>query len=128
MASFRMSGLLAWVKGNPTRVAAIATVLLGWAAAAGVPDLVVGGLGTILAVIVGGPVYNAVAPVAKVVETTRTAALDAAAQVASRLDAQSAGPIGTITDHGVQLADTAANSAADAALRAAGIKWKDRAK
>lgn len=122
-----MKSVIAWCKGNPTRVAAIATVLLSWAAVVGVPDTVVGGLGTILAIIIGGPIYNAVTPVATAVKTARSAALDAAAQVASRLDPETAGAIGTITDHAVVLADTAADSAATAALRAAGIKRKDLA-
>lgn len=123
-----MSGILGWVQGNRARTAAIATVLIGWLGPIGVPDYIVSGLLTILGILVGTTlVHNAVTPVAAVVETTRKAAADAAAQVASRLDGETVGQVGVITDHAAELATTAAAAAADAALRNLGVSRKARA-
>lgn len=121
-----MSKLWATLRAEPVATMAIVSAAIGVAVIAGAPNEIMGALGVLAGAILAFPVRGAVSPLASVVKTTRTAALDAAAQVASRLDPETAGTAGTITDHAVQLADTAADTAADAALRAAGIKRKVR--
>lgn len=122
-----MTGLLKLLKGEPVATMAVVTAIGAVLALFGIPAPVFAGIAGVIAAVLAFPVRNIVAPVAAVVETTRAAALDAAAQVASRLDAATAGQVGTITDHAAQLVDTAADSAADAALRSLGVKRKDRA-
>jgi hypothetical protein len=115
-----------WVKANPTRASAALVVIVGWIGTAGVPDTITAGILTLVGILIGGPVFNAVTPVVNVVAATRTAALDAAAQVASRLDEQTAGAAGAITEAAAPLIATAADGAADAALRTLGVKRSQR--
>lgn len=122
-----MSGLLRLLKGEPVATMAIVTAAIGLATILGAPEKAMGAIAVLLGAVLAFPVRDAVAPVAAVVETTRKAAADAAAQVASRLDGETVGQVGVITDHAAELATTAADAAADAALRNLGVGRKARA-
>lgn len=119
--------LLQLLKGEPVRTMALVSAVGAALALLGVPAAVWASFSGIIAAVLAFPIRDAVTPVAAAVETARTAAHDAAAQVASRLDGETAGQVGAITDHAGQLVDTAADAAADAALRGLGVKRKDRA-
>lgn len=123
-----MSGLLRLLKGEPVATMAIVTAATGLAVIAGADEKLCGAIGVLIGAILAFPVRNVVTPVASAVETTRKAASDAAAQVASRLDDETAGQVGVITDHAAELVTTAADAAADAALRNLGVSRKDRAR
>lgn len=121
-----MNALLRLLKGEPVATMAIVTAATGLAVIAGLDEKLCGAAGVLIGAILAFPVRNVVTPVIAAVATTKAAAHDAAAQVASRLDGETAGQVGTITDHASQLVDTAADSAADAALRTLGVKRKER--
>lgn len=115
-----------WAQDHPTRAAAVATVVLSWLALAGVPEVVVGGLGTILAAVIGTTVWGAVTPVRRVAGHVQAAAEKAAVDVATRLDRDVAGPAGQLGDAATGVAIEAAQDATTAILSAAGIKRRDR--
>lgn len=121
-----LAPVAAWVRGNPTRAVAIAGVIVGWFSLVGVHDAITGGLITILMLILGGPVYAAVAPIAHVVDTTRRAAVDAAQDTAQRLTDETVGGVGELTATAVDIATDSAEQAADGALSALGIPRRDR--
>lgn len=54
----------AWIRQNPTRAAAIAAVIIGWAGLV-IPAEITAGLNTILGIVTGTAVYGAVTPVRK---------------------------------------------------------------
>lgn len=114
------------LKGEPVRTMALLSAVGAALALLGVPAAVWASFSGIIAAVLAFPIRDAVTPVASAVETTRAAAHDAAAQVASRLDTETAGEVGTITAHATELVDTAADGAADAALRSLGVKRKGR--
>lgn len=116
-----MNTVWAWVRTNPTRVMAVATVVLGWLALAHVPSTVIGGVGTILGVILGGPVYNAVAPVARVVEAVHTAAATAADLAAHALDPATVGVAGEVTEAATATVAGVATDVAGEVLRGLGV-------
>jgi len=60
-----MNALSRWVRNNPTRAAAIAAVVIGWAGLV-LPAEITAGLNTILGIVTGTAVYGAVSPVKKV--------------------------------------------------------------
>lgn len=122
-----MNRLLAAARAEPVRAMAVVSALGALLALLGVPAPVWAAFSGVLAALLAFPVRGVVTPVTAAVTATRAAALDAAAQVASRLDTETAGPAGAITDHAAQLVDTAADTATDAALRGLGVKRKDRA-
>lgn len=121
-----LRAIWAWAQHNPVRTSGIAAVLLGWAAAAHIPDTVVGGLGTLLALFLGTAVHNAVTPVTSAVEAVKTAAAQASLEVAERLDAKTAGAIGELTSTATGVVAESAIVAADSALRDLGVKRKER--
>lgn len=122
-----MSTVLGWVKGNPARTMAVATVVLGWLALAGVPAGVVAGLGTILGAVLAVPVHNAVTPVSNLVPVAQSAAARAASATARALSDETAGVAGSITDTGAQVAAMAAIEATHSALKELGVSRKTRA-
>lgn len=121
-----MNQLLRVLKGEPVATMAIVSAVTGLAVIAGLDEKLCGAIGVLIGAILAFPVRSGVTPVASAVASTRAAAHDAAAQVASRLDDETAGAVGTITDHAAQLVDTAADSASDAALRGLGVTPKGR--
>lgn len=124
-----MTAILAWARGNRARTAAIFTILIGWLGPVGVPDYIVAGLLSIVGILVGtSAVHNAVMPTARAVEAVRDATHEAADTVASQLGEQTVGEIGVLTSTGQMVAGQAATLAAEAALQAAGVSRKDRAK
>lgn len=116
----------ALVRSEPARAAAVATVVLAWLATAGVPDEIVGGLGTLLAALLGWPIRDAVTPVANVAGTVRAAAEKAALDTAQRLDEEIVGPAGQLTDRATGVVIEAAGDAAHDALNALGVRRKYR--
>lgn len=122
-----MAPVLGWVLGNRARTAAIAAIAIGWLPLVGVPDAVVGGLGSILAILIAGPgVHDAVTPVATVVTTVREATKEAADTVARGLDVESVGEAGVATGAGLVVATSAARLAAESALQDLGVRRRDR--
>lgn len=59
-----MKSIVNWVKGNPTRAAGISAVIIGWMGLI-LPDAFTTGLSTILGIVMGTTVWNAVTPVKK---------------------------------------------------------------
>lgn len=59
-----MKSVVDWIKGNPTRAAGIAAVIIGWLGLI-VPEAFTTGLSTILGIIMGTTVWNSVTPVKK---------------------------------------------------------------
>lgn len=119
-----MSAVLAWAKTNPTRVAAIAVIVIGWLAIAHVPGLIVGGLGSIVGILTGTAVYAAVTPVAKAADAIKATAIHAAEQVAEQLTPETVGAAGALTTTATSVAAQAAIGAADDALQSLGVKRK----
>lgn len=113
------------LKGEPVLVGGAITATMTILVALGVNEALCAALGA-AAVAWLTLARSLVAPLPHVVDTVHKAARDTGAQVASRLDAETAGAAGAITDHAGQLVDTAADGAADAALRALGVKRKER--
>lgn len=121
-----MSTLLGWVAGNRGRAYGIAVVVVSWLALTPVPDLISSGILTILGILLGTDLHNAVVTVPHAVAATRAAAVEAATSVAEQVNSHTAGPIGAITEEAAAVAATAADDAADDALRTLGVKRKDR--
>lgn len=122
-----MNVVLAWAKRNPTRVAAIAIIVIGWLAIAHVPGVIVGGLGSIVGILTGTAVYNAVTPVANLVEATKAAASKAATAVAQGLTEETAGAVGEVTDTATTVAAIAAIDATHEVLKDLGVGRRARA-
>ena len=95
-----MKAVQSWVVNNPTRVAAIAMILIGWLALISVPPMVIGGLGTIVGILTGSVVWGAVTPIHKVVKAVESAATEAAAQAVAQLDEVGIGAVGVLTESG----------------------------
>lgn len=121
-----MKQVLLAARGEPVRAMGVVSAVGALLALFGVPAAVWAAFSGVLAALLAFPVRGIVTPVASAVQATRAAAQDAAAQVASRLDTETAGVAGTITDHAAQLVDTAAVAATDTALRNLGVRRKDR--
>lgn len=113
------------LKGEPVALGGAITATMTLLVALGVSEALCAAIGA-AAVAWLVVVRSMVTPITSAVQTTRKAASDAAAQVASRLDDETAGQVGDITDHAAQLVTTAADAAADAALRNLGVSRKDR--
>lgn len=116
--------VIAWVKGNPTRTAAIAVVILGWLASAGVPDTVVGGLGTILSVLLGTALHGAVMPLATAEAQVEVAAGAAAQEVAEQLTDVAAGVVGEVTPAAAEVVADATTNAVNSAMTTLSGKHK----
>lgn len=105
---------------------AIAVIVLGWLALVGIPSAIVGGLGTILGLILGVPVYNAVAPIAHVVEAVQSVAKSAAVDTAEKLGANTVGNVGELPGTALAIASETAHVAANTVLTTLGIGRKER--
>lgn len=110
------SKLWALIRAEPTRTMAVATVVLGWLALAGVPAEVVAGAGTILGLLIGGPVRSAVTPVSKVAGLVEQAAEQASAQTAKTLSAETVGEVGALTEEAAGVAQATAVAVAGQVL------------
>lgn len=121
-----MSGVLAWVAGNRPRAYGIAVVLVSWLALVNVPDVISTGVLTIIGILLGTDAHNAVMPVEKAAAAAKTAASTAAVDTAERLSEATAGPVGELTGVASAIAQDAAATASDGALRLAGVTRKDR--
>lgn len=120
--------MLRLLKSEPVATMAIITAATGVAVILGASEAFCGSVAVLIGTILAFPVRNSVSPVGNVVSTTKAAAQDAARQVASVLTEQTAGKAGSITDTAERLVATAADGAADAALRQLGVSREDRAK
>lgn len=59
-----MKAIVTWCRANPTRVSALAAVVVGWVGLV-VPEEVTAGLATLVGVFTGTVVWGAVTPVKK---------------------------------------------------------------
>lgn len=125
MNAVRALGL--WITHNKVRANGIALVLISWLALAGIPDLVIAGLGTIVGLILGTSVHNSVMDTKKVAETVREATSEAAGAVAEVLGPETVGEAGRLPQTTAEIAGRTAELAAEGALQAAGVSRKDRA-
>lgn len=122
-----MNGLWSKLRGEPVASMAIVTAAIGVATILGAPEKVMGAIAILIGAILAFPIRSGVAPVAAVVTATRAAAVEAATAVAEQVNSHTAGPIGAITEEAAAVAATAADDAADQALRNLGVKRNARA-
>lgn len=118
-----------WVRANRPRASGIAVIVIGWTALIPqFPDLVTTGLITIVGILLGTAVHDAVLTTEKAAAAVRVASSQAATEVASRLTKSNIGEPGQLTDVGVVAATDAAMGAADHVLESIGIDDKGHRK
>lgn len=123
-----MTFIINWVRGNPTRFAAILMVVVGWLALLNMPDAIIAGLGTIVGIITAGPVWNAVTPVSKAVVAVEKAATEATKTAVETLTPATVGAAGELTGAGLAVAVQSAGTAVDTVLDGLGVKRRHRAR
>lgn len=91
-----MKAILGWAKANPTQATAIGVIVLGWFSFI-LPAAVIGGIGSILGIILGIGVHNAVVPVTTAATQITEAATTAATETAKALSTATVGAVGEVT-------------------------------
>jgi len=117
-----MNMIVNWIKGNPTRVAAIVMILISWLAMIDVPAEIIGGLGTIVGIITGSVVWGQVNTIDKTIKAVEEAATSAATEALKRIDEGGIGAVGKLTESGTAAVTNAANEAVDQVLLDIGIR------
>lgn len=116
-----MNGILAWAQNNRPRAYGIAVVLVGWLALTPVPDLISTGLITIIGILLGTDVHNAVMPTTRAAQAIKEAAHESAKATAESLTTSNVGAAGTLSIVGEGVADRAADLVARGTLKSVGI-------
>lgn len=91
-----MKSIWKWCIGHPTQATAIAVIVLGWFSFI-LPPAIIGGLGSIIGILLGVGVHSIVTPVADATAKTVEAATQAATEVAKQLTDTTVGSTGYIT-------------------------------
>lgn len=97
-----MKSLWKWCKEHPTQATAIAVIVLGWFSFI-LPAAVIGGLGSIIGIILGVGVHSIVTPVTTAATQITEAATTAATEVTKQLDQTTVGVTGNITKAGTDI-------------------------
>lgn len=124
-----MNAAMNWVRANRPRASGIAVIVIGWLVLTPVPDLVITGLISIVGLLLGTAVHDAVLTTEKAAAAVRVASSQAATEVAARLTkSDNIGGPGELTEIGVIAATDAAMGAADNVLESIGIDDKGHRK
>jgi len=91
-----------WCKEHPTQAVAIVTIVLGWFFFI-IPPAVLGGLATIVGIILGVGVHSIVTPVTTATAQITEAATTAATEVTKQLDSTVVGVSWNITKAGTEI-------------------------
>lgn len=94
-----MKAIFGWIKGHPTQAVAIATIVLGWFSFI-LPPAVIGGIGSIIGILLGVGVHSMVTPVATAAEKITEAATTAATEVTKQLSSDTVGAVNNVTKAG----------------------------
>ena len=103
-----MKSLWNWCKEHPTQAVAIVTIVLGWFSFI-IPPAVLGGLATIVGIVLGVGVHSIVTPVTTAATQITEAATTAATETVKQLDQATVGVTGNITKAGTDVINNVVN-------------------
>lgn len=121
-----MNGLWSKLHGEPVASMAIVTAAIGVATILGAPEKIMGAIAILIGALLAFPIRSGVTPVATAATTVKVAAKAAANMALEQVNSHTAGPIGATTEESRTLATEVATEASDLALKAIGIKRKER--
>lgn len=121
-----MGKLLGSLKAEPVATMAIVTAAIGVATILGAPEKIMGAIAILIGALLAFPIRGSVTPTTTAATTVKVAAKAAANMALEQVNSHTAGPIGATTEESRTLATEVATEASDLALKAIGIKRKER--